>query len=154
MFCITALQMISRFTFTSLNLISPSPVRTWTHIFRTYRCLLINSSKTQVSPIYLTEEYMVFDNFSGSLESTLHIITNQFSVLCVTSVNLILSVTASVKKGKLWNLILRLLMKILIFFCSIYWPEVIPFFIFPWQHPFVFNSQLHSMNDVLLKIEQ
>jgi len=45
-----------------------------------------------------------------SLEYTLHVITIQFGVLCVTSEQRGYAVTAKVKKGQLWNLILKLLM--------------------------------------------
>jgi len=44
------------------------------------------------------------------LEYTLYVITIQFGVLCVTSEQRGYAVTAQVKKGKLWNLILKLLM--------------------------------------------
>jgi len=51
-----------------------------------------------------------FFMISDSLESTLHVITIQFGVLCVTSKQCGYAVTAQKKKGKLWNLILKLLM--------------------------------------------
>jgi len=55
------------------------------------------------------EEYAFFMD-SDSLESTTHVKTNQFGVLCVTSEQRGYAVTAQVKKGNLWNLILKLLM--------------------------------------------
>jgi len=45
-----------------------------------------------------------------SLECTLHVITIQFGVLCLTSEQRRYAMAAQVKKGKLWNLILKLLM--------------------------------------------
>jgi len=51
-----------------------------------------------------------------SLEYTLHVITIQIGVLCVTREQRGYAVTAQVKKGKLWNLILKLLVEIVNFF--------------------------------------
>jgi len=55
------------------------------------------------------KEYQFFMILDG-LEYTLHVMTVQFGVLCVTSEQRGYAVTAQVKKGKLWNFILKLLM--------------------------------------------
>jgi len=50
---------------------------------------------------------MILDSLA--LEYTLHVITIQFGVLCLTSEQRGYEVTAQVKKGKLWNFISKLL---------------------------------------------
>jgi len=65
---------------------------------------------------------------SDSLEYTYHVITIQFGVLCLTREQRGSSVTAQVKKGKLWNLILKLLVQIVTFFMisgSVILPELV-----------------------------